>query len=204
MGQQLTFNQILAAIENQILVGKTYLQIANGLLAIVGEWDVFGVAPTFFGLTAQGNLETAQMVIAKLYDRGDKAVTIKAMLFRAARQVGDFQCGDVQQVNAAILRAVQRIIALQPLLDAIRIRRNKWLAHLDEATVRDPAALTASANLTREDLDRVFGETESIYSEIERLFDGTVGKIRFLGGDDHQSLLKHVRLATAAKKKAMP
>jgi hypothetical protein len=47
----------------------------------------------------------------------------------------------------------------------------------------------ASANLTREDLGRVFEETESIYSEIERLFDGTIGKIRFLGGDDYKSLL---------------
>jgi len=61
MATQLTFNEMLAAIENQILVGKTYLQIANGLPSVVGEWDVFGVAPTFFGLTAQGNIETAQM-----------------------------------------------------------------------------------------------------------------------------------------------
>jgi hypothetical protein len=201
MATQLTFSQILAAIENQILIGKTYLEIANGLLDAVGEWDVFGVAPTFFGLTVQSNIETAQMVIARLYDRGDRAVTIKAMLFRAARQVGDFQRGDAQQVNAAILRAVQRIIALQPILDAIRKRRNKWLAHLDASTVRDPAALTASANLTREDLGRVFEETESLYSEIERLFDGTVGKIRFLGGDDYKYLLKRVRLATGKPKR---
>jgi hypothetical protein len=58
----------------------------------------------------------------------------------------------------------------------------------------------ASANLTREDLGRVFEETESIYSEFERLFDGTIGKIRFLGGDDYKSLLKHVRLAVGMPK----
>ena len=202
MATQLTFNEMLAAIENQILVGKTYLQIANGLPSVVGEWDVFGVAPTFFGLTAQGNIETAQMVIAKLYDRGARTVTMKAMLFRAAGQVSDFQCGDVQRVNVAILRAAQRIIALQPILDAIRKRRNKWLAHLDEATVRNPTALVTSADLTREDLRLVFEETESIYSEIERLFDGTVGKIRFLGDDDYKTLLKYVRIGTAAEKKA--
>jgi hypothetical protein len=55
-------------------------------------------------------------------------------------------------------------------------------------------------NLTREDLGRVFEETESIYSEIERLFGGTIGKIRFLGGDDYKYLLKHVRLAVGMPK----
>jgi AbiU2 len=203
LGKQLTLDQMFAAVENQILVGKTYLKIANGLLAVVGEWDVFGVAPTFFGLTAQGDIELAQMAIARLYDRGERAVTIKAMLFRAARQLGDFQAGDRQQVNAAILKSAQRVITLQPVLDAIRQRRDKWLAHLDETTVRDPDALTASAKLTREDLERAFEETEGIYSDIERLFSGIVGKICFLGGDDYNALLKCVRRATAAKEKTL-
>ena len=76
---KLTFEQVLAAIERQILVGKTYLAVAKGLLA--AEWAVFGVAPTFFGLMSDGSLELAQMAIAKLYDRGQKTVTVKAMLF---------------------------------------------------------------------------------------------------------------------------
>jgi hypothetical protein len=153
---KLTFEQVLTAVEQQILIGKTYLAIAKGLLAT--ESDVFGAAPTFFGLVSDGSLELAQMAIAKLYDRGEKAVTVKAMLSLAARQPGAFQKGDLQQVNAAILKSAQRVIAIQPIVDAIRKRRDKWLAHLDASTVRSPAALMASANLTIEDLERAFEE----------------------------------------------
>jgi hypothetical protein len=198
---KLTFEQVLAAIERQILVGKTCLAVAKGLLA--AEWAVFGVAPTFFGLMSDGSLELAQMAIAKLYDRGEKAVTVKAMLLLAAGQPDAFQKGDLGQVNAAILKSAQRVIGLQPIIDAIRKRRDKWLAHLDPSTVRSPAALTESVKLTIEDLERIFKETEDILSALERLFDGTIGEIRYLGGDDYRALLDHVRRATSAEKKEL-
>jgi hypothetical protein len=49
------FKQILVALERQLLFGKTYLPIARGLTE--AEPIVFGVAPTFFGLTIEGDRE---------------------------------------------------------------------------------------------------------------------------------------------------
>jgi AbiU2 len=81
---------------------------------------------------------------------------------------------------------------LKPVLKSIRKRRNEWFAHLAESTVRDPAALNAAANLTMKDLDQAFADTENILSSLTGLYDGTVGPIRFSGGDDYLTLLRYV------------
>jgi hypothetical protein len=197
---KLTFKQVLQALEREILFGKTYLSIGKGLLATTTEWNAFGVAPTFFGLTADGSLQLAQMAIAKLYDRGNRSVTIKAMLLIAAEKRDSFQA-DVAQVNATIFQSAKRVIALQPILDSIRKRRDKWLAHLDISTVRSPAALNESAKLTMENLERAFAETEDIFSRVERLFDGAIGPIRFSGDDDYKNVFEHISRSQRAEMK---
>jgi hypothetical protein len=188
---KLTFEQVLRAVERQILFGKTYLGIAKGLLA--AEPVVFGAAPTFFGLTSDGSLELAQMAIARLYDRTRGTVTVPSMLVEAKHRIKSFQKGDPQQVIAEIAKSETAVLNLKPVLTTIRDRRNKWLAHLDPETVRDPQALSIKAKLTIADLERAFEETEKILSGLERLFDGTVGPIRFVGGDDYRGLLERVR-----------
>jgi hypothetical protein len=199
---KLTFHQVLLALEREILLGKTYLSVGKGLLGTAPEWDVFGVAPTFFGLTAGGSLQLAQMAVAKLYDRSAQSVNMKTMLSMAAEQQGSFQA-DAAKVNATILQSAQRVIALQPILDSIRKRRDRWLAHLDVSTVRSPTALNESAKLTIQDLERALAETEDIFKNIEHDFDRTVGEICFLGGDDYKYLLKLVRHAKAAEKQEL-
>jgi hypothetical protein len=144
-----TFKQILDALKNQVLVGKSYLDLAKGLLQ--ADPAVLQIAPTFFGLTANGSLELAQMTVARLYDTTSGAVTVQVMLLRAAREVGSFQRNQ-QDVNSAISKAQKVVTGLEPVLDAIRQRRNEWLAHLDPRTVANPKALSAKAKLTMPDL----------------------------------------------------
>jgi hypothetical protein len=68
-------------------------------------------------------------------------------------------------------------------------------------TVRDPQALSIKAKLTIADLERAFDKTEKILSGLERLFDGTVGPIRFVGGDDYRGLLERIRWSVSDEKK---
>jgi hypothetical protein len=151
---KLTIEQFLRAVEHQILFGKTYLAIAKGLLA--AEPVVFGAAPTFFGLASEGSIDLAQMAIARLYDRGQR-VTVRRMLDEAKLQIKSFKKGTPQQVMAVIAKSKTAVLNLEPVLSAIRERRNKWLAHLDTETVRDPQALSAKTKLTVGDLDRDLG-----------------------------------------------
>jgi phytoene dehydrogenase-like protein len=196
---KLTLKQFLNALENELLVGKTYLAIAKGFLA--AEPGVFGVAPTFFGLTAEAGVTLAQMAVARLYDRDGRAVTVDSMLDQAARQAGAFKKGDRGEVRGALANSRREVRALKPVLDSIRHRRNERLAHLDQETVRNPKALANKARLTIEDLDRVFEKTENIVRELQRLLDGTIGPIKFLGDDDFSAVFDCIRRSVAAEKK---
>lgn len=191
-----TLKQTLDALKRQVLNGKAYLKIAGGLAKT--DPVIFQGAETFFYMTIDGGLELAQIAAARLFDRSKSSVTVVAMLREAASQAGTFQYGNWTQVEKAVLKSVQRVIAIQPVVDTIRRRRNKWLAHLDPETVIDPAALGVKAKLTIPDLERVFKETEEIVLEFSSLYEGVIGELHYLGDDDYKSALEWIRKAKCA------
>ena len=190
-----TIEQVLNALERQILFGKTYLGISQGLLH--AEPVVYGTASIFFGLTADGGLELAAMTIARLYDRTRGSVTIPRMLLQAEAEIGSFQKGS--QVPAAIIEANTIVTGLESVLTAIKHYRDGWFAHLDAATVADPQALNAAVKVTLVDLYQAFDQTEKIIKKLTRLFDGRTGPIEFVGNDDFRQVLKHVRRSREAE-----
>jgi hypothetical protein len=188
-----SLKQILDALKKQVLVGKSYLDLAKGLLK--ADPVILLSAPTFFGLTTDGSLELAQMAIARLYDKESRAVTVRKMLDQAGREVESFNHGTEDEVRNAIAESKQVLAELEPVLASIRARRNELLAHLDPRTVADPKALAAKANLTIPDLERTFKETEKMLIKLACLYEGTVGGLNFWGGDDYQAALDWIRRA---------
>lgn len=191
-----TLKQILEALKNQVLVGQSYVDVAKGLLQ--ADPVILQTAPTFFGLTTDGALEIAQMAIARLYDLTGGAVTIHKMLAQATQELGLFQRGSKEEVSKAIAESHKAVKDLEPVLAAIRRRRNEWLAHLDPRTVADPKGLAARAKLTLPDLERAFRETEEILVRLSSLYDGTVGELKFIGGEDYKTALDWIRRAKCA------
>jgi hypothetical protein len=180
----------------QALVGKSYLGVAKGLLN--ADPAILDGARTFFGLTIDGGIELAQMALARLYDRTRGAVTIPVMLARATNEIGSFKRGDRKQIAQRIKNAENAVAGLQSILTSIHRRRNEWLAHLDQETVRDPAALVVKAKLSIPDLDVAFQVTENILLGLSSLYEGVIGKLSFLGDDDYKSALNWIRLAKCA------
>src|SRR2546426_4645176 len=133
-----------------------------------------------------GSLELAQMAVARLYDRTSGAVTMQKMLGRAALEIASFQRGTKQEVSEAIANSEKVVVELEPVLAAIRQRRNEWLAHLDPRTVADPKALAAQAKLTIPDLERAFRETEEMLVKLSCFYDGTFGDLEFIGGGEYE------------------
>jgi hypothetical protein len=121
-----TFKQMLDALMRHVLVGKSYLELAKGLLA--ADPAVLNTAPAFFGLTADGSLELAQMAIARIYDRTRGTVTARRFLHEAAGQLAAFQRATPKEASDAILNFAHAVIALQPL---------KWLLDQQELNRTD-------------------------------------------------------------------
>lgn len=188
-----TLKQTLEVLRRQALVGKSYLSLAMGLLK--ADPYILQTSPTFFGLTIDGSLELAQMAVARLYDKTRGAVTVRSMLHEAAGQLATFQNATPREAEATIMKSALTVIALQPILDSIRKRRNEWLAHLDPQTVADPKALGARAKLTVPDLELAFQKTEEILVELYSRFEGVFGELEFIGGDDYKAALDWIRCA---------
>jgi AbiU2 len=189
----LTLKQTLDALRQQALVGKSYLNVAKGLLK--ADPFILQTAPTFFGLSINGSLELAQMTVARLYDKTRGAVTIRTMLRDAPLQLSTFRNATEDEARTAIHKSRQRIAAIEPILKVIRRRRNEWLAHLDPKTVTNPAALAARAKLTIPDLEKAFKETEAIIVELYSRHQGVYGELEFIGGDDYEAALNWIRSA---------
>jgi hypothetical protein len=193
---KLTLKQILDAQKNQVRIGKTYLNLAQGLLR--ADSAILQGASTFWGLTINGGLELAQMTIARLYDKTKGAVTVPAMLVQARSESSQFQHGPRKDVDAAISKSEETIRRLDSTIVAVRIRRNEALAHLDARTIADPKALSEKAKLTVPDLEKVLKETANVLLELSSLYDGTSGDLRFVGGHDYKSVLEWIRKAKCA------
>jgi hypothetical protein len=196
--------QVFGAIEQQIRNAKTYFAVSQGLRELrKTDIGIFSEAPTFFGVALEGNIELAETTVARLYDQTRGTVTIWSLLAQAKREIGSFKHGNQKEVSEAIKRAEAAVEGLQPNLAAIKYRRNKWFAHLDIRTVTDSQEFNARANLTIPDLERVLRETETIFKNLEHLYNGIIGPITHLGGDDYKRVIKRIREAQVAEKNAL-
>src|SRR5215472_240010 len=86
--------------------------------------------------------------------------------------------------------AKHRVRRLNPVMKAVRIRRNKMLAHLDPETVCDPVRLFRDAKLTVDDLATIFGVAGQIINEISRLYMNATHLTAFPFQDDYKLALK--------------
>jgi AbiU2 len=99
-----------------------------------------------------------------------------------------------------VKNAESRIAGLSSMLTrSVQYRRNQAIAHLDPATVIDPAALAVSAKLTLVDLTKMFDETGAILNEISRLWADTYAFMEFTNGDDFKSALDLIAEAKHAQ-----
>ena len=187
-----TLNQTLEALRRQVLVGKSYLNLARGLLE--SDPYLLQTAPTFFGLTIDGSLELAQMAVARLTIKPEGLSRSGLCCMMPHNNSLRFKMRR-QRKPAKQYKNPERVAAIESILSAIRKRRNEWLAHLDPETVANPAALGAKAKVTIPDLERAFSETEGIVVELFARHQGVFGELEFIGGDDYKTALDWIRSA---------
>jgi hypothetical protein len=82
-------------------------------------------------------------------------VTVELFVGKAAKSEARFSCAKPRDVRGAVAIARSMITNLEPSLEALQIRRNEYLAHLEPMTIIDIASMPTRAALTIADLDFV-------------------------------------------------
>jgi hypothetical protein len=184
----LGIEEMLAALRSQAMYGRTHLYIAKGLMR--EKADTEKLTPTFFGLTLDAHLQTAQMYAAKLYDKPSESVTVRSLLKKADMSAGRFPCATPQEVRNKVAIARLMMSTLEPIVEAIQIRRNEYLAHLAPQTVIDLGDLYVRSALTVDGLDEVLVETTNILNLFSQMLDGTLSASMLQGSEDYNVVLK--------------
>src|ERR1700720_379692 len=135
----LSFKQILFWLITEVLFGRAHLTITRGL----GRSDSTAVmaatasAPTFFKMTLGAHADSTQMAAARIFDR-TSAASIHTLLSSALKEAGTFKHGTATEVRKVVDEAKALVAALEPIVLAVRTRRNQTMAHADARPMVDP------------------------------------------------------------------
>jgi hypothetical protein len=175
---------------NQVVVGQAHLAVAKGL----AESDpvVLNAARTFFAMTIDCHVYSAQMHAARLHDETRGAVTVRTLLERARQEAGATQYATRAEVRAAIISGEKVLSKLSAPLGALTRRRNVWLAHNDPRTLTDPAKMATIAATTFPDLQKIFEGTGGIVNDFSRLFRDITGILELFSQTDYETVVEYV------------
>jgi hypothetical protein len=153
----LDIGKALYELFNEVIIATANLSIAKSLLeASKNRPATMEASGSFFSLTIHAHIESAQLYAAKLFDEHDDCASIPWLLKQARNRSDEFKNRPAAELQEAIEEAEQTRIMLTPVLTTLKNRRDRWLAHLDRKTVRDPAQFARDSELTYPELDGLF------------------------------------------------
>jgi hypothetical protein len=120
------------------------------------------------------------------------AVTINTLLKCAEKEAGSAKRGTAEEVRESIASSKAHLSELAVTLDALKTRRDTWLAHTDPESISNPVKVAELAKVSFPDLQKVFTETGNIVNEFSRLFRDTHVVLELFGQTDYQTVIEFV------------
>ena len=184
--QPLDIGKALHELFSEVISGTAHLNAARSLAEASKTHPVIMMAsPAFFRLTIQAHLEAAQLSAARLFDEHKDCAGIPWLLKQAKHRREEFSFRTADELDNAI-REAEGICATQSsVLASLKLRRDRWLAHLDKKTIRDPEQFANDTKLTYLELESLFGCAEIILNSVADQ-RGEAGFLIF--GDDYDDL----------------
>jgi hypothetical protein len=176
----------------EVIAGTSYLNAAKSLAdASKSHAMIMRASPSFFALAARALLEAAQLCAARLFDTQGDSVGIPWLLRQAKHRREEFNFRTADDRNLAMAASEEICAAQEKVLAAIKHRRDRWLAHLDRRTIRDPEQFAKDAALTYPELEALFDGAAEILNMMADLC-GQAGFLIF--GDDYNDLPRTLAL----------
>jgi hypothetical protein len=184
--QPLDISKALRSLFSEVISGTAHLNAAKSLAeAAKSHPVVMRASPSFFNLTIHAHLEAAQLCAAKLFDTHDDCAGILWLLKQAKHRRDEFSFRTADELDEAIKEAERLCAAKASELTALKHRRDRWLAHLDKKTIRDPEQFAKGTKLTYPELEDLFVSAGQILNTMADL-RGEAGFLIF--GDDYDDL----------------
>ena len=111
---------------------------------------------------------------------------------KAGRSEERFPNATPQEAREKVSTARLLISQLGPVVEAVQIRRNEYLAHLDPRTVFDLSSMYERSKLTVKDLDDVLVQSTNVLNLFSQMIDRTISVPTLPGSGDCGAVLKLV------------
>jgi hypothetical protein len=194
MGEKLTFLHILCWLMTEVMHGRAHFVITRGL----GRKDrkhAWATAPTFFQMTLNAHAEAAQLCAARIFDRSG-AASIHRLISSATKEKASFKHGSAVQVEAATKDAENFVTRFEPIVTAIRTRRNQTIAHTDARPLTDPAGYIKAGRVSYAQLEELFDKTGATLNRFDLLFRGKAVPLELEGVEDYNNALDLISRAS--------
>jgi hypothetical protein len=181
---------MLAMLMVEVAYGKAHFFLTRTLKGT--HPAIVRTAPVFFDLSVGAHAGSAVLQAAKILDRTPGSASIHALLEFALKHAGTFKKASAAEVRRIVSESKRTVAEFQPVVDAIRTRRNETLAHTDPRAFIDSGGHIADGRVSYRQLETLFAKIESMLNEISELYDGRRIQLDLAGIDDIDKILEIV------------
>ena len=193
----LKFDQMLAVLMTEVIYGRAHFAITRGLRD--ADRAVLDTAPRFFAMTIGTHADSASVTATRLYDKRSGSVSIHLLLSMALAQAGTFKYATAVEVRRVVAEAKNCIVRLEPILKALRTRRNETIGHLDSRVIIDPEGFDHEGHASYRKLERLLEQTGTILNRLFLLYQGTTVPLDLVDVNDYQQALDLIADAKRAQ-----
>jgi hypothetical protein len=183
----LGFQKILAWLMTEVMFGRTHFIITRGLRR-ADRAAVLRTAPRFFDMTLGAHADSAQLAAARIFDRTG-AASIHTLLSSALKEAGTFKHGTATEVHKLVDEAKVFVAALEPVVAAVRTRRNQTMAHVDARPIVDPNTYIKAGLVSYGEIEKLFEQTGAILNKFSLLYRGASVVLELEGAKDYERAL---------------
>jgi hypothetical protein len=182
----LSFEEMLMWLITEVIYGQAHFKITRGLSH--ADQAVLDAAPTFFYMTLVAHATEAQLAATRIFDRSS-AVSIHKLLPAALGVAGTFKHGTAPEIRSFVAEAKACVTRLEPMVTALRTRRNETIAHADLRPFVDPAGYVKAGRIGYRELERLFLQIGSILNKFATLYRGKSVDLEMKGWRDYEQAL---------------
>ncbi|GAC1684700.1 MAG: hypothetical protein PVS2B2_23680 [Candidatus Acidiferrum sp.] len=180
------FQQMLAWLMTEVMFGRAHFMITSGLSR--ADQAVLDTAPKFFDLTRDAHANAAQLAAARIFDQSS-GVSIYKLMSSAVNEAGTFKHGTAVEVRKLVSEAKGSVRVLEPVVSALRIRRNETIAHSDTRPIIDPKGYAQAGRIGYRELGKLFEQTGLILNKFSLLYRGASVVLDLKGVKDYEHAL---------------